>query len=167
MIAEYENARREYDVEGAEARVGGVTASVMAIRTSPADSDDKDGKGEMNLWLKFSDVPSFDPSRVDFSIVVDGEEIPMRVDGDLRAYRDEGGRTLTAEDWANDTSGSNSQDVDGELITWLEFDIDSLRWDEPGGSNEGDHRRSLFSFPFAFDPVKAHENAPSKWAGPA
>ncbi len=160
MIAEYENARREYDVEGAEARVGGVTASVMAIRTSPADSDDKDGKGEMNLWLKFSDVPSFDPSRVDFSIVVDGEEIPMRVDGDLRAYRDEGGRTLTAEDWANDTSGSNSQTWDGELITWLEFDIDSWRWDEPRALElKATIDGQLFSIPFAFDPVKAHENA--------
>jgi uncharacterized membrane protein YbaN (DUF454 family) len=160
MIAAYEGALRVHDVEGASTQVGGVTASVSTVRTSPADRYNEGDKGELDLWLTFSDIPSFDPSWVDFSIVVDAEEIPMRVDEGFQEYRDDGGRTLTAEDWANEFSRSNSQSWEGELVTRLEFDIDSWRWDEPKALElKATIDGRPFSIPFTFDPAKARENA--------
>jgi len=160
LTAGAERRARSHTVEGAFAQIGGVTASVAAMRTAPADEEGEGGQGELDLWLVFSDIPSFDPSRVDFSVVIEGKEIPMKIDERLREYRDGGGRTLTAEDWANEFSGSNSELQDGVPTTWLTFDMEEWRWDEPRQLElKAVIDGQPLSIPFAFDPEKAHAEA--------
>ncbi len=159
LIAEREEWVREHKVEGATAETGGVTVSIKAIRTAPLDKYNEGDKGELDLWLTYSAIPSFDPSWVDISLPADGKEIPMKIDEQFKAYRDEKKHTLTEAEWADEFSGSNSQLMNGELGTWLSFDVENWQWEQPkqlelkaliGGQQ--------FSIPFAFDPVKAREN---------
>jgi len=160
LVAKYEGALREHEVKGASAQVGGVTVSVSSIRTSPADMSQEGDEGALDLWLTYSAIPPFDPNYGDFSIVIDGREIPMRIDEQLKQYRDEGRQTLTEAQWANEWTMSNSQKLNGAYSTWLRFDIDSWRWDAPKrlvlkGTIDGE----AFSIPFEYDPMKAHEAA--------
>lgn len=160
LVAQYEDALREHSVEGAAAEVGGVTVSVSSIRTSPADMYDGGEKGELFLRLTYSAMPPFDPNYGDFSIVIDGREIPMRIDERLRQYRDEGRQTLTEAQWTDEWTLSNSEKWGGAYSTWLRFDTDSWRWDEAKALVlKGNIGGETFSIPFEYDPVKARDAA--------
>ena len=161
MIADYERWSRWHYVESASAEIEGVTVSVSSVRTMPADMGDAISvKGQLDLTLTYSKIPPFDPSRVDFSLVVDGKEIPMRVDDQLKDYRDGGGQTLTQAEWADEWTSSNSELWSGVPTTWLWFDVDDWRWDEPRQLElKAVIDGQPLSIPFTFDPAKAHEAA--------
>ena len=160
LVAEREDSLREYDVKGATTQIGGVTASVKSIRTTPVDKYNEGDKGELDLWLTYSAIPAFDPSRVDFFIVIDGKEIPMQIDEQFKQYRDEGGQTLTEAQWASEWTLSNSQLWEGVFTTWLSFDIDTWRWDDAKALElKATIDGQPFSIPFEYDPAKAHEAA--------
>ena len=161
MTRMYESASRGHRVEGANAQIGGVTVSVAWVRVMPVDRFSGDPKGELDLTLVYSKIPSFDPSWVDFTLAVDGREIPMQIDEDFKKYyRDQNEHTLTEEEWADDWSDSNSHLENGVPTTRLTFGVDDWQWDQS---------RSLvlkveidgqaLSIPFAFDPIKAREQA--------
>jgi hypothetical protein len=161
MTADYERWSRWHNVEGASAEIEGVTVSVASVRTMPRDqSDANSAEGRLDLTLTFSKIPPFDPSRVDFTIAADGVEIPMKIDGSFKTYRDEGGRTLTKKEWKADWSASNCYLQGAVPTTWLKFDVDDWRWEKPralilAAMIDGQE----LSIPFTFDPVKAHEQA--------
>jgi len=160
LIADSEGWSRSHKVEGASAQIGDVTLAVASVRTMPVDKYNKGTKGELDLTLTYSKIPPFDPSRVDFSLVVDGREIPMRIDEQFKAYRDEDGHTLTEAEWADEWTGSNSQLWGGVPTTWLWFDVDDWQWDQPRKLELKaviDGKQLLI--PFAFDPAKAHAQA--------
>ena len=160
MIADYEKWSREHEVEGASVQIGEVTVSVASVRTMPEGQTNTDAKGFLDVTLTYSKIPSFDPSRVDFLVVVDGREIPQRVDGSFKSYRDEGGQTRTEEEWKDGWSGSNSGLQGGVPTTWLTFDIDDWRWDQTRNLElKAEIDGQQLSIPFTFDPVKAHEKA--------
>ena len=160
MIADYEKWSRSHDVTGASAEIGGVTVSVSSVRTMPEDQPGPGGKGLLDVTLTYSEIPTFDPSWVDFTVSVDDREIPMLVDGSFKDYRDQGRRTLTEAEWKDGWSGSNSYLQSGIPTTWVTFPVDDWQWETPRqlvltATIDG----QKLSIPFAFDPVKAHEQA--------
>ena len=161
MIANYERWSRWHYMEGASAEIEGVTVSVSSVRTMPTDmGDENSAKGQLDLTLTFSKIPPFDPSHVDFSLVVDEKEIPMRVDEQLKDYRDGGRHKLTEAEWADEWTTSNSELRNGVPTTMLWFDVDDWKWDAPKQLEvKAVIDGQPLSIPFTFDPVKAHEQA--------
>ena len=160
MIADYERWSRFHDVGGASAQIGGVTVSVASVRTMPEDQTGEGAKGLLDVTLTYSEIPPFDPSWVDFSVDVDGREIPLLIDGSFKSYRDEGGRTRTEAEWGDGWSGSNSSVSGGVPTTWLTFRVDDWRWEQRKELKlKAEIDGQALTIPFAFDPVKAHEAA--------
>jgi len=161
MTMEYEKWSRGHDVEGASAEIEGVTVSVASVRAMPRDQSDANSvEGQLDLTLSYSKIPPFDPSGVDFTIAVDGREIPMKIDDSFKTYRDEGGRTLTEREWNADWSAGNCYLQGGVPTTWLKFDMNDWQWDEPKKLElKAVIDGQALSIPFTFDPAKAHEAA--------
>jgi hypothetical protein len=160
MVADSEKWSRFHDVEGASAEIGGVTVSVASVRTMPEDQSGSGIKGLLDVALTYSKIPGFDPSWVDFTVVVDGVEIPMKIDGSFKDYRDGGGRTLTQAQWEDGWSGSNCYLDGGVPTTGVIFQVDDWQWEAPRAlvltaTIDG----QKLSIPFTFDPSKAHEAA--------
>jgi hypothetical protein len=160
LITDSEKWSRSHDVEGASSEISGVTVSVASVRTMSEEQSAPGVKGLLDVTLTYSKIPSFDPSRVDFTVVVDGQEIPMKIDDSFKTYREEGGRTLTEKEWKADWSSSNSWLQSGVPTTYLTFGIDDWRWDVP---KQLELKATIdgqpLSIPFSFDPAKAHEEA--------
>ena len=160
MVADSEKWSRSHNVEGASVEIGGVTVSVASVRMMPKDQSAPGAKGLLDVTLTYSEIPSFDPSWVDFTVAVDGREIPMQIDGSFKDYRDHGGRMKTAKDWEDDWSGCNSALSAGVPTTWLTFPVDDWQWEEPRQlvlTTTIDGQK--LSIPFTFNPAKAHEAA--------
>jgi hypothetical protein len=136
----------------------GVTVTVASVRVRPTDETLLTAKGEVCVIVTYSKIPTFDPSNADFSLAVNGTEIPMRVDGDFKAkYRDAGGQTLTEADWAADPTYSNSALVSGVPTTQLWFDLDDWAWDESRQLElTADIGGETLSIPFVYDPEAAY-----------
>ncbi len=156
-----EAAIRAHDVEGASAQIGEVTMSVASMSLVPDDPSAGSAQGDLSLSVTFSKIPPFDPNWVDFSVVVDGREIPMRIDEQFKAnYRDRGVQTLTEEDWTAFDNPGHSWMYEGVPTTFLSFDVDDWRWDEPRQLTlKATIDAQPISIPFGYDPVKAHEDA--------
>ena len=161
MIAEYERWARWHYVEDSSTEIEGVTVSVSSVRTMPRDLDNPDSvNGQLDLTLTYSKIPPFDPSRVDFSLMIDGKEIPMRVDEQLKNFRDGNNHTLTQAEWADGWTSSNSELRNGVPTTTLWFDVDDWEWDQPRQLEvKAVIDAQPLSIPFTFDPVKVHEQA--------
>jgi hypothetical protein len=147
-------------LEGASAEIDGVTVSISSVSLTPLDKYGRSAKGEAHVTLVYSKIPSFDPSWVDFTLAVDGVELPMYIDEGFKTYRDEKDHTLTKEEWADGWSYSNST-LQGDVpTTWLTFRVDDWQWDQPKQLElKAVIDGQALSIPFVFDPVKAHEAA--------
>ncbi|MEA4897342.1 MAG: hypothetical protein VB067_14140 [Christensenellaceae bacterium] len=156
-----EAAIRTHGVEGASAQIGDVTMSVASMSLVPADRSADSAQGDLSLSVTYSKIPPFDPNWVDFSVVVDGREIPMQIDEEFKAnYRDRGVSTLTEADWTAFDNPGHSWMYEGVPTTFLSFDVDDWRWDEPRQLTlKAMIDEKPVSIPFGYDPVKAHEEA--------
>lgn len=164
QIADSENAYRAHAVENAEAVVGGVMVSVASISLTPeAYHDQSNAKGDISVTLAYSEKPAFDPCWVDYTLAVDGKELPMAIDEQLAYFRENGGQTLSEEQWDVWNHGGiqgNSTAQSGEYLTYLSFEVDDWRWDDQkqltlSATIDGER----LSIPFAYEPEKAHEEA--------
>lgn len=169
-VSALESRRQENQTE-ARGEFFGIGARVDWVVTEAEDEYDFSvTRGHLRLRLVYDGIPAVDPNYVDFSLVLDGREIPMVVDEALRDFRERAVRMLTEEQWTQAESdfggewfGANSMMVFSEAsgvhepATDLEFPLDPWRIER---KTDMELRATVNGTPyrlqFSFDPAEAH-----------